>query len=118
MANRKKIIIDAAGEAPGRLASKIAPLLLGKHKVGYRPDVDKGDKIFVINVDKLLFSGKKLEQKLYRHHSLYPGGLKEIPAKKIMKEKPEEILRHAVARMLPKNKLRERRMLRLKFEKK
>lgn len=116
MAHRKKIEIDAAGQTPGRLASKIAIFLIGKHKPTYRPHVDNGDKIIVTNVSKMVFTGKKLEQKVYYHHSMHPGGLKEIPAKKIMAEKPEKVLKHAVARMLPKNKLRTQRLLRLTFK--
>jgi large subunit ribosomal protein L13 len=114
--NRKKIVIDAAGMAPGRLATKMAMILMGKHKVGYEPRLDKGDKVVILNVEKIKFTGKKLDQKLYRHHSNHPGGLKEIPAKKIMKENPREIVLHAVAKMLPKNKLRDGRLLRISFK--
>ncbi len=114
--NRKKFEIDAAGMAPGRLATQIAKILMGKHKVGYQPNVDKGDKVIIINVDKLKFTGKKLDQKVYRHHSMHPGGLKETPAKKIMKENPKKIVLHAVAKMLPKNKLRDGRLLRISFK--
>ena len=113
---RHKIEMDAARQAPGRLASKIAMILIGKNKVGYRTHIDSGDKIIVKNIGQMIFTGKKLEQKVYRHHSMHPGGLKEKPAKKMMAEKPEEILRHAVAKMLPKNKLRNARMLRLSFK--
>lgn len=114
--NRKKIEIDATDMAPGRLATKIAMILMGKHKVGYEPRLDKGDKVVIVNVEKLKFTGKKLDQKVYRHHSMHPGGLKEIPAKKIMKEDPKKIVLHAVAKMLPKNKLRDGRMLRISFK--
>lgn len=116
MAHRNKFEIDAAGQAPGRLATKIATILMGKHKVTYRPHVDNGDKVVILNVSKMIFTGKKLEQKLYRHHSMHPGGLKEIPAQKMMKEKPEDVLRHAVMKMIPKNKLRTQRMLRITFK--
>lgn len=115
--NRKKHIIDAAGLAPGRLASKIAGLLMGKHKVSYVLHLDKGDKVVVTNAAKIFFTGKKLEQKEYRHHSMHPGGLKETPAKKVMLENPEEVIRHAVARMIPKNKHRTNRLKRLTFVK-
>ena len=114
--NRKKIEFDATGMAPGRLATQIATVLMGKHKVGYEPRLDKGDKVVVSNLEKIKFTGKKLDQKVYRHHSLHPGGLKEIPAKKIMKENPKEIVLHAVAKMLPKNKLRDGRLLRISFK--
>lgn len=113
---RKKIEIDAAGMAPGRLATRVATILMGKHKVGYEPRLDQGDKVVILNLEKIEFTGKKLEQKFYRHHSLHPGGLKEIPAKKIMKENPKKIVLHAVAKMLPKNKLRDGRLLRISFK--
>ena len=114
--NRKKFEIDATDMAPGRLATQIARILMGKHKVGYQPHLDKGDKVVVVNVGKLKFTGKKLDQKVYRHHSMHPGGLKEIPAKKIMKENPQKIVLYAVAKMLPKNKLRDGRLLRISFK--
>ena len=115
--NRKTIELDATGQAPGRIATKIAMLLMGKHKVKYTPHLDLGDKVVVINFDKVRFTGKKLDQKLYRHHSNHPGGLKEILAKKVMAEKPQDTIRLAVIKMLPKNKLRDQRMLRLHFKK-
>jgi len=114
--NRKKIEFDATNMAPGRLATQIARILMGKHKVGYEPRLDKGDKVVITNLDKIKFTGKKLDQKLYRHHSNYPGGLKEVPAKKMMKDNPKEIVLHAVARMLPKNKLRDGRLMRISFK--
>lgn len=117
MANRKTIEIDATGQAPGRLATKIATILMGKHKVKYTPHLDLGDKVVITNYDKIAFTGKKLDQKLYRHHSNHPGGLKETPAKKVIAEKPQEAIRSAVIKMLPKNKLRDQRMLRLHFKK-
>ena len=111
-----KIEVDATDQAPGRLATRIVTLLIGKHKPGYLPHVDTGDKVVVKNASALRFTGKKLEQKLYRHHTNHPGGLKEIPASKIMRENPEEIIRHAVVKMLPKNKTRNVRLKRLSFE--
>lgn len=117
MAKRKTIEIDATGQAPGRLATKIATILMGKHKVKFTPHIDYGDKVVITNYDKIVFTGKKLDQKLYRHHSNHPGGLKEVPAKKIMAEKPQEAIRSAVIKMLPKNKLRDQRMIRLHFKK-
>ncbi len=107
--------IDATGQAPGRLATQIATLLMGKHKPTYELHIDKGDKVEVSNVDKMVFTGKKIEQKIYRHHSMHPGGLKEIPAKMMMKDM-REILSLAVMKMLPKNKLRAGRMTRLHFK--
>ncbi|MBI5729241.1 MAG: 50S ribosomal protein L13 [Candidatus Magasanikbacteria bacterium] len=108
-----KYVIDAAGTRPGRLATAIARLLMGKNKPDYELHVDRGGKVVVSNISQMVFSGKKLDQKLYRHHTMYPGGLKEIPAKKIFKENPAEILRQAVAKMLPKNKFRTNRLKRL-----
>ncbi len=117
MSTRKTIEIDATGQAPGRLATKIATLLMGKHKVKYTPHLDLGDKVVITNYDKVVFTGKKMEQKLYRHHTNHPGGLKEKQAKTLMAEKPEETIKSAVAKMLPKNKLRDQRMNRLHFKK-
>ncbi len=114
--NRKTIEIDATGMAPGRLATKIAMILMGKHKVKYTPNLDLGDKVVITNAEKIKFTGKKLEQKLYRHHSNHPGGLKEIPASKMI-ENPEQVIRLTVIKMLPKNKLRDQRMIRLHFKK-
>lgn len=114
--NRKTIEIDATGMAPGRLATQIATYLMGKHKVKYTPHIDFGDKVVITNADKIKFTGKKLEQKLYRHHSNHPGGLKEIPASKMI-ESPEQVIRLTVIKMLPKNKLRDQRMIRLHFKK-
>ena len=113
---RKKIEIDATNQAPGRLATKIAMILMGKHQPGYEPHIDSGDSVVVTNVDKMKFTGKKLEQKVYRHHSMHPGGLKEAGAKKMMQEDPKFVLRHAVSRMIPKNKTRNARMLRISFK--
>ncbi|HLD34320.1 MAG TPA: 50S ribosomal protein L13 [Patescibacteria group bacterium] len=108
-----KYNIDAAGQRPGRMATTIATLLMGKNKPDYELSVDRGGKVVVNNISQMVFSGKKIDQKLYRHHTMYPGGLKEIPAKKVLQEKPEEVLLHAVAKMLPKNKFRTNRLKRL-----
>ncbi len=113
---RAKHEIDAAGQHPGRLATRIAGLLLGKHKPDFTPHLDGGDKVVVLNVSGLVFTGKKLEQKDYKHHTMHPGGLKSVPAKKMLLEKPEEVIRLAVAKMLPKNKHRVERMKRLSFK--
>lgn len=109
-------VIDATGKAPGRLGTEIAKFLMGKHKVSYTPEHDRGDKVLITNAAKVLFTGKKLEQMDYKHHSMYPGGLKSVLVSKVMRENPQEVIRHAVIKMLPKNKLRAGRMLRLKFE--
>jgi large subunit ribosomal protein L13 len=108
--------IDAADKILGRLATKIAILLQGKHKPDYQPQKDMGDIVIIKHVDKIKVTGKKAEQKKYIHHSDYMGGLKEIPFKRLFERKPSEILRIAVLGMLPKNKLRAKRIKRLKFE--
>ena len=113
---RKKIEFDATGKAPGRLATVIATTLMGKNKVDYVPNIDSGDYAVVLNVSKLKFTGKKLDQKFYVRHSGYPGGAKITTAKKMLAEKPEEIIISAVKNMLPKNKLRNERMKRLSFK--
>lgn len=104
---------DAAGQAPGRLASEIAPILMGKHKVDYQPNVDNGDFVEVDHCADMKITGKKLEQKLYRRHSMYLGGLKEKQMKKVFEEDPGQVLKEAVSRMLPKNKFRTARLKRL-----
>ncbi len=114
--SHKKQQIDAAGGRPGRLATQIATLLMGKHKATYDPHIDNGDFVTVINADKIVFSGKKIDQKDYKHHTMHPGGLKSTPAKRVLAENPSEVIRHAVEKMLPKNKLRSARMLRLRFK--
>lgn len=113
---RETYTIDAAGKVVGRIATQIALLLRGKNKVDFVPYKDVGDEVLVKNVDKLKFTGKKLEQTKVRHHSLYLGGLKETPLKKIFKENPERILRKAVYGMMPSNKLRDVQIKRLKIE--
>jgi large subunit ribosomal protein L13 len=107
-------LVDATGKTLGRLASEIAKLLMGKHKPTYTPHVDGGDFVVVVNAEKIHVTGKKLDKKIYYKHTLYPGGLKETPLRKMLQEKPEEVIRLAVRGMLPKNKLRDRRMKRLK----
>ena len=113
----KEHIIDAQDKILGRLATKVAILLRGKHKVDYVNHKDMGDIVIIENVSKIKVTGKKKEQKVYRHHSGYMGGLKEIPYKKILKEDPTKIFKSAVYGMLPKNKLRSIQIKRLKFEK-
>jgi len=108
--------IDATNKVLGRLATKIAVLLLGKDKPNFDPSKDMGDFVIIKNVDKLIITGKKLEQKKYYRHSGYLGHLKEIPLKKLFKEKPKEVLKKAVYGMLPKTRLRAKMIKRLKFE--
>lgn len=107
--------VDATDRILGKLAERIALVLMGKHKPIYDPSVDCGDYVIVTNCLKVKVTGRKPEQFLYRKHSMYPGGLKETPYKDMMVKKPEEIIRHAVSGMLPKNKLRERRLDRLRI---
>lgn len=108
--------MDASGQAVGRLATQIAMALMGKNRPTYTPHIDNGDKVVILNVKEVKFTGKKIEQKQYRHHSMHPGGLKSKPAKDMMKESPEKAVLHAVAKMLPKNKLRPQRLLRVSFK--
>lgn len=110
---RKTHKIDATGKAPGRLASEIAIMLRGKNKASYQPNVDAGDFVHVSNAKHMKFTGKKLEQKKYYHHSGYPGGLKEKKMKEVFENNPGEVLKKAVYNMLPKNKLRKEMIKRL-----
>ena len=107
-------VVDASGKALGRLASEIAARLRGKHKAIYAPHVDTGDFIIVVNAEKVTLSGKKLTDKIYYSHSGYPGGLKEKTACKILADKPEYLIRTAVAGMLPKNSLGRKMLRKLK----
>ena len=102
---RKWYVVDAQDVVLGRLASQVAAILRGKNKPIYTPHVDTGDYVIVINADKVKLTGKKLDQKIYYKHSGYVGGLKETKYRKLMAEKPEEALRHAVVGMLPKGPL-------------
>mmetsp|Transcript_38161 Transcript_38161/g.46554 ORF Transcript_38161/g.46554 Transcript_38161/m.46554 type:complete len:176 (+) Transcript_38161:221-748(+) len=99
-------LIDAKSQTVGRLATTIAPLLRGKHKPTFQPSNDIGDYVVVVNADKVHFSGKKWEDKLYRWHTGYPGGLKERKAVDMLERRPEEILRKAVLGMIYRNNLR------------
>ena len=111
---RKWYVVDAEGQTLGRLASEIAKVLRGKNKPIYTPHVDTGDYVIVVNAEKINVTGKKLDQKMYRYHTGYVGGLKEITYREMMEKKPEEVVAHAVSGMLPKNKLRARMMTRLR----
>ena len=102
----KWYVIDAEGQVLGRLATRVATLLRGKHREEFTPFLDFGDHVIVINAAKVRLTGKKLDQKVYQHHTGYPGGLKEIGARKLLEKKPEELVRVAVFGMLPKNRLR------------
>lgn len=111
---RKWYVIDATDKTLGRMASQIASILRGKNKPTFTPHVDTGDFVIVINAEKINLTGKKLDSKLYRHHSLYPGGLKEIPYRKMIETKPELVIEEAVRRMLPKGPLGSKMLKKLK----
>ncbi|MFH1582563.1 MAG: 50S ribosomal protein L13 [bacterium] len=113
---RKTHTIDAEGKILGKLAVEISILLRGKEKTGYAPHKDMGDVVIVKNVEKMKFTGKKLSQKKYYRHSGYLGSLKETVLEDLLKKKPNEVLKKAVAGMLPKNKLSRQQITRLKFE--
>lgn len=102
---RKWYVVDAAGKPLGRVASQVAAILRGKNKPIFTPNVDCGDYVIVINSDKVILTGKKLDKKFYRYHTGHIGGLKEISYKKIMEEKSEMAMQLAVKGMLPKNRL-------------
>ena len=102
---RKWYVVDAEGLALGRVASQVANILRGKNKPIYTPNVDTGDYVIVLNASKIILTGKKLDQKIYYKHSGYVGGLKETKYRKLLAEKPEEAMRHAVVGMLPKGPL-------------
>ena len=101
-------VVDAKGQVLGRLATRVARLLIGKDKPSFTPHV------IVINAEEIRLTGNKIDQKVYRHHSGWPGGLKEIPVRTLMQRRPEEVVREAVLGMLPKNKLRARRAKKLR----
>lgn len=102
---RKWYVVDAEGKTLGRLASEVAKVLSGKTKPIYTPHVDTGDFVIILNAEKVVLTGKKLDQKFYRWHTGHPGGLKEVKYREMMAKKPEEVVMHAVKGMLPKNKL-------------
>jgi large subunit ribosomal protein L13 len=114
---RKWYVVDAAGVVLGRLASKVAAILRGKNKPTFTPNVDTGDFVIVINTDKVVLTGKKLEDKFYRYHTGYIGGLKEISYKKMMAEKSDLAVYEAVKGMLPKNSLGRQMLKKLKVYK-
>jgi len=103
--DRKWFVVDAEGQTLGRMCTKIATVLKGKHKPSYTPHVDTGDNVIVINADKIRLTGSKMDQKVYLSYSMYPGGQKSITAKELMVKKPYAVVERAVKGMLPKNKL-------------
>ena len=115
---RENIIIDATDKVLGRLATQVAVLLRGKNKPGFEPYKDIGDFVTIKNPNGLKYTGKKFQKKIYYHHTLYMGGLKQATMKEMyLKKGPEEIFRKAVMGMLTKNKLRAKQIKRLRFQK-
>jgi large subunit ribosomal protein L13 len=114
-AGPKWFVVDASDQVLGRLATQVARLLIGKDKAGFTPHLDCGDHVVVINADKIRLTGNKLDEKVYRWHSGYPGGLKEVPAKSVRPTRADWMVREAVLGMLPKNKLRARRAKKLRI---
>lgn len=112
---RKWWLLDATGYSPGRLASKIAIILQGKNKPVYTPHIDTGDFVVVTNVEKMMFTGRKLEQKEYHRHTGYPGGRKITRMKEMLDNHPDRILKKAVYGMMPKNRLARKQIKKLKI---
>lgn len=112
---RKWYVVDAEGQTLGRLATEIARILRGKNKPKYTPHVDTGDFVVVVNADKVVVTGKKADQKVYRRHSGYPGGMKETSYARMMERKPTEILRKAVHGMMPRTRLARQQLRKLKI---
>jgi large subunit ribosomal protein L13 len=113
--DRKWFLLDAQDVVLGRLSTRIAMILMGKTKPTYTPSVDNGDFVIVTNVDKIRLTGNKLNQKHLFHHTAWPGGARVETYKKLITENPEKMLQQAVKRMLPKNKLASRQILRMKM---
>jgi len=111
---QKWLLVDAKGKTLGRLASRIAILLRGKHKPIFTPHVDAGDFVVVVNAEKINLTGKKWQEKLYIYHTGYPGGLKSTSAEKVRNKNPERLITTAVQGMLPKNKLGKKMIKKLK----
>ncbi len=112
---RKWYVVDAEGKHLGRLAAEIARILRGKNKVQYTPHVDVGDFVVVVNAERVVVTGKKAEQRVYRRHSGYPGGMKETSYEQMLARKPTEILRKAVYGMMPKSRLARQQFRKLKI---
>jgi large subunit ribosomal protein L13 len=108
-------VVDAEAKILGRLATQIADVLRGKNKAAYTPHVDTGDFVVVVNAEKVRVTGQKLDQKIYYHHSGYPGGLRERTLRQQLERRPEEVLRRAVKGMLPKNRLASAQLRKLKI---
>jgi large subunit ribosomal protein L13 len=111
---RKWFVIDAQGQTLGRLATRVATVLRGKHKPIYTPHIDCGDYVIVVNADKINVTGQKLDQKIYYRHSGYPGGLKQVTLRRQLQTHPERVIEAAVRGMLPKNRLGRKMFKKLK----
>jgi large subunit ribosomal protein L13 len=109
------LLVDANDQTLGRIAARVASLILGKHKPTFTPGVDGGDFVVVINAERVRVTGKKMEDKVYSHHSGYPGGLKSITLRQQLEKHPDRVLRAAVWGMLPHNKVGRRLIKRLKI---
>lgn len=114
---RKWYIIDAEGQTLGRLASQVAKVLMGKHKPIFTPHIECGDFVVVVNAEKVSLTGKKWSEKIYIHHTMYPGGLREIAAKDLLQKNPTSIVKAAVRGMLPKTRIGDRLITKLKVYK-
>jgi large subunit ribosomal protein L13 len=112
---RKWYVVDAEGQTLGRLATEIATILRGKKKPQYTPHVDTGDFVVVVNAEKVVVTGKKAEQKVYRRHSGYPGGMKETSYAQLMERTPTEVVRKAVRGMMPRTRLARQQLRKLKI---
>lgn len=104
-ADKKWLVVDAEGQTLGRLASKVAKLIRGKHKTNFTPHVDCGDNVIVINAEKVVLTGNKMSDKIYIRHTGYPGGQRSLTAKEVLEKRPIRLVEMAVKGMLPKNKL-------------
>jgi large subunit ribosomal protein L13 len=113
--SRQWYVIDGAGQTVGRLATQIATLLRGKHKPTFSPNIDGGDFVVVVNVEKIQLIGKKQDQKMYYRHSNYPGGFKAVAYRRMLATHPDRILRFAVKGMLPKTRLGRRQLMKLRI---
>jgi large subunit ribosomal protein L13 len=113
-AGKNWFVLDASDQALGRLAARVARILIGKDKPAYTPHLDCGDHVVVVNAEKIRLTGNKIDQKVYRSHSGYPGGLKEVPVKRLLPQRADWVIREAVLGMLPKNKLRALRAKKLR----
>jgi len=113
-APREWYVVDAEGKTLGRLATQVAKVLLGKHKATFTPHVDTGDFVVVLNAAKVQLTGKKWTDKMYRHHTQYPGGLVETPARDLMAKNPAALIEHAVRGMLPKTRIGDRLIRKMK----